>query len=94
MFITIVGIQQCLGIDLFRVGANFQLEKDPTNIYDEEAICVKNIDDVVVGYVANSVRTVAKGCRSAGRIYDFIEDNQIIEVRFIVGKSVIAEIRQ
>lgn len=92
MFITIVGIEQCVGIDLFRVGGSFYLEREPSNEYDEEAICVRNMDAIKVGYVANSIHTVAKGCRSAGRVYDIIQDRQKIKVCFVVRGCVIAEI--
>lgn len=92
MFVTIVGATMHLGIELFRVGGIFYLEKDIHNVYDDEAICVKNADEVIVGYLANSVQTVAKGCYSAGRIYDIMEKRQKIVVRFIVRNSVLAEI--
>lgn len=92
MFITIVGINAYLGISVYRVGREFYLEKDLDNSYDDEAISVKNQDGVTVGYVANSVRTVASGTRSAGRVYDVMVDKQKTVVKFIVGNSVIAEL--
>ncbi|MDQ0362163.1 hypothetical protein [Breznakia pachnodae] len=91
-YLTIVGVQMSLGISIFRVNGEFHLEKDIDNNYDDEAICVKNKDGIIVGYIANSINTVSKGTKSAGRVYDTIEDNQKVRVRFIVDKRVIVEV--
>ncbi|NLL81647.1 MAG: DNA-binding protein, partial [Tissierellia bacterium] len=45
-----------------------------------------------VGYVANSTHTVARGTKSAGRIYDQFEETIYCEVAFIVKDTVIAKI--
>ena len=45
-----------------------------------------------VGYVGNSCRTVAKGTKSAGRIYDKVGDKFCVRVCFVTGGSVIAEV--
>ncbi|MDO5708246.1 MAG: hypothetical protein Q4P31_06410, partial [Andreesenia angusta] len=45
-----------------------------------------------VGYVANSVNTVAKGTKSAGRIYDDFEDEIKGYIRFIVKDVAIIEL--
>ena len=45
-----------------------------------------------VGYVGNSCRTVAKGTKSAGRIYDKVGDKFSVRVCFVTGGSVIAEV--
>ena len=45
-----------------------------------------------VGYVGNSCRTVAKGTKSAGRIYDKVGDKFFVKVCFVTGGLVIAEV--
>ena len=51
-----------------------QLEKEPDNKYDPEAIQVKLKGMGKIGYVANSPYTVIGESMSAGRIYDKIDD--------------------
>ena len=92
MFITIVGTSHYFGTEIFKVGQNLWLEKDVNNDYDEEAIKVVTEAGATVGYVANSVYSVAKGTRSAGRIYDTFEGRQKITVCFIVKNDVIAQV--
>ena len=91
-YITIVGIRQYFGTEVFKVGQSLKATKDYENGYDEEAIKVSSDANVVFGYIANSVHSVAKGCRSAGRIYDTFENEIEIKVLFIVKDSVIAEV--
>ena len=67
-------------------------EKEFDNDYDEEAIKVMMKTFGKVGYVANSSRTVAKGTKSAGRIYDKVGDKFFVRVCFVTGGSVIAEV--
>lgn len=45
-----------------------------------------------VGYVGNSCRTVAKGTKSSGRIYDKVGDKFFVKVCFVTGGSVISEV--
>lgn len=45
-----------------------------------------------VGYVANSVRTTARGTMSAGRLYDKVPEECAAVVRFITERSIIAEV--
>ncbi len=90
--ITIVGINNYFGSQVFKVGQTLYCVKEPDNIHDEEAIKVVTDMDVLYGYVANSIYTVAKGCKSAGRIYDSFNDRLVIKVLFIIKDCVIAEI--
>lgn len=90
--ISIVGIDHYFGSEVFRVDQELWLEKDPDNISDEEAIKVVLETGVTVGYVANSIYTVAKGTRSAGRIYDTFEKRVKVKVIFIIHNVVIANI--
>ncbi len=75
---------------------------DIDDLYDEDDevkkdIIVENskcmIDEYIqVGYVANSVKTVARGTYSAGRLYDKFEKSTTAEVKFVIGNSIIAKI--
>lgn len=91
-FISIVGVKHYFGVEIFSVGQKLKLEKDYENRYDDEAIMVELESVGKVGYVANSTYTVAKGTRSAGRIYDTFEETIYCEVAFIVKDTVIAKI--
>lgn len=91
-YITITGIQHYFGNDVFRPHQTLYLEKDMENDKDDEAIRVVNEAGVTYGYVANSVYTVARGCRSAGRIYDTFTSRVAIHVMFVLDHTVIARI--
>lgn len=47
-----------------------------------------------VGYVANSTYTVPRGCCSAGRIYDTIENCAYAIIRFVFQDTAIVELIQ
>lgn len=66
--------------------------KDPDNLHDHEAIKVDMLPLGKIGYVANCVYTVPKGCRSAGRIYDTFEHHICGIVRFVVKDTAIVEL--
>jgi hypothetical protein len=91
IFITINHLDEYNGLSNIKVGDTLTLKKDLDNPYDDEAIAVYNLEDIKVGYVANSVCTVARGTYSAGRIYDKIKDNESFLVRFIGNDFMIAE---
>ena len=80
------------GYTRFRVGEQLVLKKDHDNCYDDEAIQVNDRSGSKVGYVANSVSSVARGTYSAGRIYDQIEEETECIVRFITEDILIVEI--
>ena len=90
--VTIVGLNYFFGPDVFKVGQIVYGIKDLDNTYDSEAIKIVSEADVPYGYIANSIYTVAKGCKSAGRIYDTFEEKLKMKVLFIVRNVVIAEI--
>lgn len=91
-YITITGMEYYFGNKVFKVGDVISCEKEFDNDYDEEAIKVMAKTFGKVGYVANSSRTVAKGTKSAGRIYDKVGDKFFVRVCFVTGGSVIAEV--
>ncbi|MBN2557683.1 MAG: hypothetical protein JXB33_02890 [Clostridia bacterium] len=90
-YITIVGAERYFGMGIFKVGQELLLRKDYDNRFDGEAVeAVLEGVDGIVGYVANSCHTVARGTQSAGRIYDKFRDSCRCRVSFIVNGSVIA----
>ena len=91
IFITVDHLPDCVRMHIAEVGQELTLRKDTRNPYDDEAIKVFNKNDTEIGYVANSVDTVARGTYSAGRIYDKIRDGQKCTIRFIVEDCLIAE---
>ena len=92
IYITINHLNDYYGLSNIRVGDTLTLIKDPDNSYDDEAIAVYNADNIKIGYVANSVETVARGTFSAGRIYDHIEDNKSCIVRFLLNDAILSYI--
>ena len=91
IFITINHLDDFNGLSNIKVGDTLTLKKDLDNPYDDEAIAVYNLEDIKVGYVANSVYSVIRGTYSSGRIYDKIKDNESFLVRFIGNDFMIAE---
>lgn len=91
-FVSIVGVSHYFGTEIFSVGQKLKLTKDYENKHDDEAIMVELESVGKVGYVANSTHTVARGTKSAGRIYDQFEETIYCEVAFIVKDTVIAKI--
>ena len=94
MYITITGFNHYFGLAPFKPGRKLHCCKDISNPYDDEAIAVLLYDLGKVGYVANSVHTVAKGTMSAGRIYDRVESNFTAECMFVAGGYVICRVLQ
>ncbi len=80
--------------NVWRVGETYFLEKEPNNIYDDEAIKVKTKKGFHLGWVANSVSTVARGTHSAGYIYRDVQDGTQVVVRFVSADCIIAEVME
>jgi hypothetical protein len=89
MYFTITGTCFYHGKDFFEKGMTVKLVKDPDNEYDKEAIRVELEGLGLVGYVANSPRTVVGESFSAGRLYDKIEDTAEGTVLFNVEDGVL-----
>ena len=92
LYVSIVGINHYFGSEIFKVGQKLILKKDYENKYDDEAIQAELESVGKVGYVANSYQMVAKGTRSAGRIYDTFDTVCIGQVAFIVNDTVIVKL--
>ena len=84
MYFTIAGCNHYFGNDFMEKEMKVELEKDPDNEYDKEAIQVKIKGLGQIGYVANSPYTVKGESMSAGRLYDKIADKANGKILFIV----------
>ena len=74
-------------------GMKVKLVKEPDNPYDREAIRVEMKNGLgLVGYVANSIRTVKGDCISAGRPYDRIGKKAKGTVKVVLPDAVICRL--
>lgn len=92
MYITIQSFNKLHGTKPLVLDGIVKLVKEPTNKYDAEAIACEMRHFGKIGYVSNSVNTVAKGTMSAGRLYDKINDEYVAKIRFIIADHAIAEV--
>ena len=69
-YFTLTGTKHYYGSNFLKPGMKVQLEKEPDNEFDQEAILVKLNGLGKIGYVANSPYTIVGESMSAGRIYD------------------------
>ena len=93
IYFTITGLKHYYGKDFFEPGQTVRLVKEPDNEVDSEAIKVEMDGLKQVGYVANSPYTVVGESMSAGRIYDKIGDTACGTVKYVLGESVLCELR-
>jgi hypothetical protein len=94
IYFTITGLDFRYGDEFLEKGMEVQLEKEPDNEYDKEAIMVKLPGLGTIGYVANSVRTVLGDSYSAGRLYDKIGDTAAGIVAYNLVNGVVCELVQ
>ena len=73
-YFTLTGTKHYYGSNFLKPGMKVQLEKEPDNEFDPEAILVKLNGLGKIGYVANSPYTIVGESMSAGRLYDKIKD--------------------
>ena len=92
MYITITAFDNMHGPKPFKIDAIVKLTKEPENHYDTEAIACEMRYFGKIGYVANSTRTVVKGCMSAGRLYDKINDVYFAKIQFVKDSIAIAKV--
>ena len=69
-----------------------ELEKEPDNEYDKEAILIKLEGLGKIGYVANSPYTVLGDSMSAGRLYDKIGDKAEGKVVLVTERGVLCKV--
>ncbi|MCI1959923.1 MAG: DNA-binding protein [Clostridia bacterium] len=91
-YVTITGVNHYYGMRPFFIGKRIKCIKDTENPYDSEAIKVVMKGIGTVGYIANSPSTCATGTMSAGRIYEKVKKNFVIEVMFITSSKVICKV--
>lgn len=92
MYITITSFNNMHGEKALKIEGIVKLVKEPDNKYDTEAIYCEMRHFGKIGYVANSVQTVIKGCMSSGRLYDKINDEYFARIKFVSGTNAIAKI--
>jgi len=92
LYFTITGLNYRHGDSFLEPGMKVRLVKEPDNEYDKEAIRVE-LDGVgIIGYVANSTRTVLGESHSAGYIYDKIKKNASGKVCYVLPGGVICSV--
>ncbi|AAM24979.1 MAG: hypothetical protein XD49_0438 [Caldanaerobacter subterraneus] len=91
IYFAITGLNNYYSSKILKPGMIVKLEKDYNNDYDDEAIAVTLPYLGKVGYVANSVGTVPRGCYSAGRLYDKFGSYAYAAVKFVGKDFAIAE---
>lgn len=92
LYVTITGTNYYYGTKPFIIGNTIHCKKEPKNVYDSEAIKAEIKLLGKVGYVANSVFTVATRTSSAGGINHLVQKRFKVKVCFIVGSSIICEV--
>lgn len=92
VFFTLTGTKYYFGDEFLEKGMKLELEKEPDNKHDKEAIIVKVEGLGKVGYVANSPYTVIGESMSAGRVYDKIGDTALGEVMFVTTQGVLCKV--
>lgn len=89
ILLTLTGIEHHIDPEELEPNQEVILRKEPSNKKDKEAIAVYIKDTVKIGYVANSVYSVAKGTYSAGRLYDKVENESKAVIQVILRNSAI-----
>lgn len=92
IYFTLTGTRYYFGDDFLERGMKLELEKEPDNKYDREAIMVKIRGLGKIGYVANSTHTVLGESMSAGRLYDKIGDQAAAKVVLATAKGVLCNL--
>ena len=92
IYFTLTGTRHYYGSDFLKSGMKIQLEKEPDNKYDPEAIQVKLKGMGKIGYVANSPYTMIGESMSAGRIYDKIGKKAKAKVVLVTDHGTICSI--
>ncbi|MCR5603007.1 MAG: HIRAN domain-containing protein [Lachnospiraceae bacterium] len=92
VYFTITGLDYRYGGDFLKKGMKVKLKKEPDNKYDREAIQVKLDGLDVIGYVANSTKTVMGESMSAGRIYNMFGKKAKGKVVLVTPRGVICKL--
>ena len=92
IYFTLTGTKHYFGSQFLEPGMKIELEKEPDNVYDREAILVKFEGLGKIGYVANSPYTVLGDSMSAGRLYDKIGDRAAGKVIIVTPQGVLCKL--
>ena len=91
-YFTSTGTRHYFGVYFLKKGMRVELEKEPDNEHDKEAIKV-NLEGLgKIGYVANSTYTVLGESMSAGRLYDKIGDKAEGKVVLVTERGVLCKV--
>ena len=91
-YFTLTGTRHYFGAYFLKKGMRVELEKEPDNEHDKEAIRV-NLEGLgKIGYVANSTYTVLGESMSAGRLYDKIGDKAEGKVVLVTERGVLCKV--
>ena len=91
IYFTLTGTKHYFGSQFLEPGMKIELEKEPDNEYDKEAILIKLEGLGEIGYVANSPYTVLGDSMSAGRLYDKIGDKAEGKVVLVTERGVLCK---
>ena len=92
IYFTITGTDHYFGQEFFEKDMVVRLKKESDNEFDKEAIMAELPGLGLVGYVANSPRTVEGNSYSAGRLYDKIGDIAYGRVMYVLPKGVLCKL--
>ena len=93
-YFTITGTGYRYGQEFFEKDMIVRLTKEPDNEHDKEAIKVELPGLGIVGYVANSPRTVKGNSFSAGRLYDKIGKTAFGRVMYVLSDGVFCKVEE
>lgn len=91
-YFTLAGTNHYFGVFFLKKGMRVELEKEPDNKYDKEAIRVNMEGLGKIGYVANSAYTVMGESMSAGRLYDKIGEKAEGKVVLVTERGVLCKV--
>ena len=91
-YFTLTGTNHYFGVFFLKKGMRVELEKEPDNKYDKEAIRVNMEGLGKIGYVANSAYTAMGESMSAGRLYDKIGEKAEGKVVLVTERGVLCKV--
>jgi hypothetical protein len=94
VYFTITGMNHYYGSEFLKKGMKVKLIKEPDNEYDKEAIRVELKGIGKIGYVANSPYTVIGESRSAGRLYDLMNEKAKGKVMLVTPKGAVCKFKE
>ncbi len=92
VYITLTGFYNYYGFKPFAIGRRIRCVKEPHNPFDTEAIRAEMKYIGTVGYVANSINTVAMGTSSAGAVGHLVNNTFTVEVKFMTSTKIICKV--